>query len=199
MNDVSSVTTYRRKAVTWDALIEWRARARQEKKTVVWTNGVFDLLHVGHVRNLQAARSQGDVLVVGVNSDASVRQLKGSGRPLVPAAQRVEVLAALECVDYVVVFEELTPQAAIARLQPDVHCKGADYAPPNGKPIPEAPVVASYGGRIEFLPLIPGLSTSDLVRRIREEKGTAEKGAVPLSSKGLSRLPQKGEGRDGEG
>jgi bifunctional ADP-heptose synthase (sugar kinase/adenylyltransferase) len=85
----------------------------------------------------------------------------------VPAAQRVEVLAALECVDFVVIFEEATPVDAIARLQPDVHCKGADYAPPHGKPIPEAPIVASYGGRIEFLPLVPGLSTSDLVQRMR--------------------------------
>lgn len=168
MNDGSCLTTCGRKAVSWDALLQWRARARQEKKTVVWTNGCFDLLHVGHVRNLQAARGRGDVLVVGVNSDASVRRLKGPGRPLVPAAQRVEVLAALECVDYVVIFDELTPVAAIARLQPDVHCKGADYAPPNGKPIPEAPVVAAYGGRIEFLPLVPYLSTSDLVRRIHE-------------------------------
>jgi rfaE bifunctional protein nucleotidyltransferase chain/domain len=176
MNEVSSLTTFPRKAVSWNTLLERRARARQEKKTVVWTNGCFDLLHVGHVRNLQAARSLGDVLVVGVNSDASVRQLKGPGRPLVPAAQRVEVLAALECVDYVVVFEELTPIAAIARLQPDVHCKGADYAPPDGKPIPEAPVVASYGGRIEFLSLVPCLSTSDLVRRIREQEGEGHDG-----------------------
>ena len=173
MSDGSCVTTCRRKTVSWDTLLEWRARARQEKKTVVWTNGCFDLLHVGHVRNLQAARSRGDVLVVGVNSDASVRQLKGPGRPLVPAAQRVEVLAALECVDYVVVFEELTPVAAIARLQPDIHCKGADYAPPDGKPIPEAPVVAAYGGRIEFLPLVGSLSTSDLVRRIHEQEREA--------------------------
>src|SRR5205823_2099125 len=90
MNDRSySFCAYHRKAVSWDALLKWRAQARQEKKTVVWTNGCFDLLHVGHVRNLQAARSLGDVLVVGVNSDASVRQLKGAGRPLVPAAQRV--------------------------------------------------------------------------------------------------------------
>ncbi len=176
MSEGSGLTTYRRKAISWDALLAWRARARQEKTTVVWTNGCFDLLHVGHVRNLQAARSRGDVLVVGVNSDASVRQLKGAGRPLVPAAQRVEVLAALECVDYVVVFEELTPVAAIARLQPDVHCKGADYAPPNGKPIPEAPVVAAYGGRIEFLPLVPCLSTSDLVRRIHEQEREAGDG-----------------------
>jgi rfaE bifunctional protein nucleotidyltransferase chain/domain len=108
---------------------------------------------------------------VGVNSDTSVRRLKGPGRPLVPAVQRVEILTALECVDYVVVFEELTPEAALARLQPQVHCKGADYAPPNGKAIPEAPVVASYGGRIEFLPLVPGLSSSDLLRRLREQEG----------------------------
>ena len=164
----SALSTYHRKAVSWDALLKWRAQARQEKKTVVWTNGCFDLLHVGHVRNLQAARSHGDILVVGVNSDGSVRQLKGPGRPLVPAAQRVEVLAALQCVDFVVIFEETTPVDAIARLQPDVHCKGADYAPPHGKPIPEAPIVASYGGRIEFLPLVPGLSTSDLVQRMKD-------------------------------
>src|SRR5438552_237298 len=131
-----------RKAVTWDTLLEERARARHANKTVVWTNGCFDLLHVGHVRNLQAARSRGDILVVGVNSDASVRQLKGPGRPLIPAAQRVEILAALEYVDYVVIFDELTPEAALARLQPDVHCKGADYAPPHGKPNPETPLLA---------------------------------------------------------
>jgi rfaE bifunctional protein nucleotidyltransferase chain/domain len=171
MNDVPDSATYRRKVVSWDTLLEWRARARQEQKTVIWTNGCFDLLHVGHVRNLQTARSHGDALVVGVNSDACVRRLKGAGRPLVPAAQRVEILAALECIDYVIVFDELTPETVIARLQPDVHCKGADYAPPHGKPIPEAPLVASYGGRIEFLPLVPSLSTSDLVRRIREQAG----------------------------
>jgi rfaE bifunctional protein nucleotidyltransferase chain/domain len=176
MSDAFCLTTRRRKAVSWDALLEWRTRARQENKTVVWTNGCFDLLHVGHVRSLQAARSRGDALVVGVNSDASVRQLKGPGRPLVPAAQRVEVLAALECVDYVVQFEELTPVTAITRLQPDVHCKGADYAPPHGKPIPEAPFVAAYGGRIEFLPLVPSLSTSDLLRRVHEQESETRDG-----------------------
>ncbi len=160
----------RRKAVSWETLLEWRARARREKKTVVWTNGCFDLLHVGHVRNLQMARNRGDVLVVGVNSDASVRRLKGPGRPLVHEDQRVEVLAALECVDFVVLFDELTPEAALARLQPDIHCKGADYAPPHGKPIPEAAIVAAYGGRIEFLPLVPSLSTTELVRRIHEQE-----------------------------
>ena len=176
MNDVSNLTVSHRKAVSWDTLLSWRALARKEGKTVVWTNGCFDLLHAGHVRNLQAARGRGDVLVVGINSDASVRRLKGPGRPLVPSAQRMEVLAALECVDYVVVFDELTPEAALARLRPDVHCKGADYAPPYGKPIPEAPLVASYGGRIEFLPLVPDLSTSELIRRIREQQGGGRDG-----------------------
>jgi rfaE bifunctional protein nucleotidyltransferase chain/domain len=137
-------------------------------KQVVWTNGCFDLLHVGHVRNLQAARAQGDVLFVGVNSDASVRGLKGPGRPIVPALERAEILAALECVDHVLIFDEPTPEAVLARLKPDVHCKGADYAPPHGKPIPEAGVVEGYGGRIAFLPLLPAHSTSDLVRHIRE-------------------------------
>jgi rfaE bifunctional protein nucleotidyltransferase chain/domain len=159
------------KVADWVALLAWRQRCRAEGRTVVWTNGCFDLLHVGHVRSLQAARALGDALVVGVNSDESVRRLKGPRRPIVPAAERVEVLAALECVDRVVVFEELTPEAALARLQPDVHSKGADYAPPHGKPIPEARVVSAYGGRIEFLPLLPAVSTTDLVRRICELAG----------------------------
>jgi rfaE bifunctional protein nucleotidyltransferase chain/domain len=157
-----------RKVVDWPRLLNRRAKHRARGETMVWTNGCFDLLHAGHVHTLEAARAFGDVLVVGLNDDASVRALKGPGRPIIPAAERAALLAALECVDYVITFPELTPEAALARLQPDVHCKGADYAPPHGKPIPEAAVVASYGGRIEFLPLLPGLSTTDLVRRIRE-------------------------------
>jgi rfaE bifunctional protein nucleotidyltransferase chain/domain len=156
------------KIVTWDDLLPRRRQAHAEGKTVVWTNGCFDLLHVGHVRNLQAARRQGDLLVVGLNSDASVRNLKGPGRPIVPAEQRAEVLAALECVDFVVVFDEPTAEVALGRLRPEVYCKGADYAPPRGKPVPEAKVVESYGGRIVYLPLVPDRSTTDLVRRIRE-------------------------------
>jgi rfaE bifunctional protein nucleotidyltransferase chain/domain len=165
-----SEATYR-KVVDWPGLLAVRQRCRAEGRTVVWTNGCFDLLHLGHVRNLQAARSQGDVLVVGINSDASVRGLKGPDRPIIPAEERAEIIAALECVDYVIVFDEGTPEAALARLRPDVHCKGADYAPPHGKPIPEAAVVAAYGGRIAFLPLLPSLSTTDLVRRIRQLPG----------------------------
>ena len=160
-----------RKMVSWDMLLSLRERWRTEGKTVVWTSGCFDLLHVGHVRSLQAARSLGDVLVVGINSDGSVRQLKGPGRPVVPAPQRVEMLAALEAVDYVVVFDEATPETALSRLRPDVHCKGMEYAPPHGKPIPEAKVVESYGGRVEFLPMVPSTSTSELIRRIRAVHG----------------------------
>jgi rfaE bifunctional protein nucleotidyltransferase chain/domain len=153
------------KPIRWSPLLEWRERMRRERKIVVWTNGCFDLLHVGHVRSLQAARALGDALVVGVNDDGSVRRLKGPSRPIVPEAERAEMLAALACVDAVVLFGEDTPAAALARLRPDIHCKGADYTPPEGKPVPEAAVVAAYGGRVEFLPLVAGRSTSELARR----------------------------------
>ncbi len=161
----------RNKVVDWPELLAFRETLRQVGGVVVWTNGCFDILHVGHLHSLQAAHAFGDVLVVGVNSDASVRQLKGPGRPIVPAAERTELLAALECVDRVVLFDEATPAAALARLQPDVHCKGADYAGPTGKPIPEAEVVKGYGGRVEFLPLVADVSTTDIIRRIREGGG----------------------------
>jgi rfaE bifunctional protein nucleotidyltransferase chain/domain len=140
---------------------------RAASRAVVWTNGCFDLFHVGHARSLRAARALGDVLVVGVNSDASVRRLKGSSRPIMPAAERAELVAALACVDYAVVFDEDTPETCIRLLRPAVHCKGADYAPPHGKPLPEAPLVESYGGRVVFLPLGAGLSTTELLRRMR--------------------------------
>jgi rfaE bifunctional protein nucleotidyltransferase chain/domain len=121
---------------------------------VVWTNGCFDLLHPGHVSSLQAARALGDALVVGLNSDASVRGAKGPGRPVLTQDERASVLAALECVDYVVVFDEPTPAAVLARLRPDVRCKGADDAPPHGKPIPERAVVEGYGGRVALVGVV---------------------------------------------
>jgi rfaE bifunctional protein nucleotidyltransferase chain/domain len=156
------------KVIALDALLDLRGRWRAEGRTVVWTNGCFDILHVGHVRGLQEARGLGDVLVVGVNSDASVRRLKGPARPIVPEAERAEVLAALGCVDHVVIFGEDTPREILARLKPDVHCKGADYAPPSARPIPEADVVRAYGGRLAFLRFSPGVSTSDIVGRIAQ-------------------------------
>jgi rfaE bifunctional protein nucleotidyltransferase chain/domain len=160
-------------ATDWDTLLGVRERCRREGKTVVWTNGCFDLLHPGHVRNLQAARALGDLLVIGLNSDESVRALKGPTRPILPEVERAEMLAALACVDHVVIFAEATPEAALLRLKPDIHCKGAEYAPPHGKPVPEAELVRSYGGRIVYLPQVPGFSTTQLIRRIREAEGLA--------------------------
>jgi glycerol-3-phosphate cytidylyltransferase len=155
------------KLISWDVLMRERELARQQAKIVVWTNGCFDLLHVGHVRCVQTAKSLGDILVVGVNSDESVRQLKGVGRPITPLQARTEVLCALSCVDYVVVFDELTPELALERLKPEIHCKGEDYAPPRGREVPEERLVRKYGGRIEFVPLVPSLSTSQLIRTIQ--------------------------------
>jgi D-beta-D-heptose 7-phosphate kinase/D-beta-D-heptose 1-phosphate adenosyltransferase len=156
------------KVIDLETLVAMRPRWRARGQRVVWTNGCFDLLHVGHVRNLQEARGLGDVLVVGVNSDASVRRLKGIGRPIVSQAERAELLAALGCVDHVVIFGEDTPTEVLGRLLPDVHCKGADYAPPSTRPIPEAPVVEAGGGRIAFLKFWSGLSTTDLVNRVAQ-------------------------------
>ena len=155
------------KLINLDDLLALREQWRREGQTVVWTNGCFDILHAGHVRSLAAAKALGDVLIVGINDDRSVRELKGPDRPLVPVEDRADLLAALEPVDYVVVFDGPTPEPALARLRPDVHCKGGDYAPPNGRPVPEAELVVAYGGRVEFLPFLPGHSTSDLIDRIR--------------------------------
>ena len=155
------------KVVTLEELAVERERWGREGKVVVWTNGCFDLFHVGHLRSLQAARRLGDVLVVGLNDDASVRQLKGENRPLIPAAERAALVGALEAVTRVVLIEQATPENALGVLRPEVHCKGADYAPPHGKPMPERSIVESYGGRIEFLPWVDDASTSSLIERVR--------------------------------
>jgi phosphoheptose isomerase len=155
------------KELSRDELAFLRARTKAESSVVVWTNGVFDVLHAGHLAQLRAARAYGDVLVVGVNTDDTVRAAKGEGRPVFPVTERVDMLAALEVVDHVHVFGEPTPEAAIAALEPDVHCKGEDYAPPNGKPIPERALVESYGGRIVFVPLVADRSTTKTLERLR--------------------------------
>jgi rfaE bifunctional protein nucleotidyltransferase chain/domain len=160
------------KIVTLEHAVHLLDDARTEQQTIVLTNGVFDLLHVGHVRYLQEARSLGDLLVVGVNDDASVWRLKGPQRPLVPGAERAIVLAALECVDLVVPFFDDTAETLVARLRPDIYVKGGDYDPGamRGQPgyLPEAPIVASYGGQVRILAFLPGHSTSELVRTIVE-------------------------------
>jgi len=141
---------------------------RAEGKRVVFTNGVFDILHVGHVRYLQAARALGDALLVGVNSDASVRRLnKGPERPLNAEDERAEVLDALACVDSVSIFGEDTPHALIEAVRPNIHAKGGDYATPDA--LPEAELVRSLGGEVVILALVPGRSTTSLLRRIKEE------------------------------
>ncbi|HEX9187814.1 MAG TPA: D-glycero-beta-D-manno-heptose 1-phosphate adenylyltransferase [Vicinamibacteria bacterium] len=138
----------------------WRAAGRK----VVLTNGCFDLLHAGHVALLEAARREGDVLVVALNSDASVRGLKGEGRPVVPEGERAEVLLALEAVDRVVLYDEPSPIEVVRALLPDVLVKGADWA---ADAIVGAAEVAAAGGRVVRVPLVPGRSTSALVDRIR--------------------------------
>lgn len=141
-------------------------------KTIVLTNGCFDILHIGHVRYLQDARALGDLLVVGVNSDDSVRRLKGPDRPVVPEFERVEILSALECVDYVTIFTEETPIELIIALRPDIHVKGGDYRPED---MPEAETVLSVGGRIEIVPYTrtdtEGRSTTNLIGKIVKSHG----------------------------
>ena len=158
--------------------VRLRKRLARLGKRVVFTNGVFDLLHVGHIRYLQQARGLGDVLMVGLNSDASVQNLKGPDRPWVAGLERAEVLCALECVDYVVLFDQTTASELVAALKPDVYAKGGDYAQVESgsvtgsrqtKPesVPEAAVVESYGGRVILLAFTPGHSSSMLAARIR--------------------------------
>jgi rfaE bifunctional protein nucleotidyltransferase chain/domain len=158
----------RSKILTRDGLRIWRQFERQRGHRVVWTNGCFDLLHAGHVTSLEAAKELGDRLIVGVNSDDSVRGNKGSDRPIIPEADRARLIAALACVDAVCIFDDATPTAILAEIQPDVHCKGDDYAPGRGKPIPEADTVTGYGGTIAFLPFVPGLSTTAIVDKLRK-------------------------------
>lgn len=138
---------------------------KQQGKRVVTTNGCFDILHVGHVRYLKEAKTFGDVLVIGVNSDSSVRRLKGNMRPLVPQADRAELLASLGCVDFVSIFDEDTPIEFIKSVRPDVHVKGGDYTP---EVLAETPVVEKLGGRLQIIELVPDKSTSRLVERIRQ-------------------------------
>ena len=149
-----------------NSLLRWRERLRSEGKCVVWTNGCFDLLHPGHVQSLQDARNLGDALIVGLNSDASVQANKGPLRPILSQTDRATMLAALTCVDAVTIFDELSPANILDYLRPDIHCKGIEYAPPHGRPVPERAIVEGYGGRIAYLPLVPGISTTELMQRI---------------------------------
>lgn len=150
-----------RRVLTWDDAARWRG---EQRGRVVFTNGVFDLIHPGHVDILLGARRQGDSLVVGLNSDASVRRLKGPERPVRTAAERAYVLAALAMVDAVVVFEQDTPLDLIVRLRPDVVVKGGDYTEDT---IVGAREVRGWGGDVVVIPLTPGQSTTSIIERLR--------------------------------
>lgn len=150
---------------TREALVRIAASARQAGKSVVFTNGCFDLLHVGHVKYLQQARQLGDLLILGLNSDVSVRRLKGEKRPLIGEVERAHILAALSCVDFVTVFPEDTPLDLIAALRPDILVKGGDYTPEG---VVGRQLVAEYGGRVEIIRFVEGRSTTSLINQILE-------------------------------
>ena len=143
-----------------------RERLRNEGRRLVFTNGYFDLLHAGHVRYLTQARAQGDALLVAVNADAVARRQKDPRRPIQPEAARAEVVAALACVDYALLFEADTAQALVAELQPEVYVKGGDYTPDGDHAPPEAPVVRGYGGSVVILPFQDGHSTTGIIATI---------------------------------
>ncbi|MBM0260621.1 D-glycero-beta-D-manno-heptose 1-phosphate adenylyltransferase, partial [Micromonospora sp. 4G55] len=153
------------------------ARVRADGGTVVATGGCFDILHAGHVATLQAARRLGDCLVVCLNSDRSVRALKGPDRPVNPEADRARLLAALDCVDAVVVFDQPTPATALARLRPDVWVKGGDYAGDGAPELPEAELVRGWGGRVVTVPYLAGRSTTATISAARSRGARLVRGA----------------------
>ena len=152
------------KIVSIDELQKERARLREEGKRLVFTNGCFDILHVGHVRYLQRARELGDALLVAINSDRSVRELKGAGRPVMNEMERAELIAALGAVDYVTIFDDISPRSLIAEVLPDILVKGGDY---NLDEIHGREEVERAGGRVLSLPFIEGASTSGIIERVR--------------------------------
>ncbi|HLI08695.1 MAG TPA: adenylyltransferase/cytidyltransferase family protein [Ktedonobacteraceae bacterium] len=157
-----------------EQLAEVVRKRQQRGERGVFTNGCFDLLHLGHVRYLQEARALGDFLILGLNGDSGVRRLKGPGRPLVPQQERAEILAALEAIDYVTIFDEPTAEPLVAYLQPSIYVKGGDYASKGGATVepdtgrlPEAKVVREYGGTVRLIPYLPGHSTTELIAAIQ--------------------------------
>lgn len=153
------------RVLSWEEARAWRANLRAAGKRLVFTNGHFDLLHVGHLDYLEEARALGDALCVGLNSDASTRALKGPSRPFIPQEERARLLAALACVDAVVIFDSPTAEELVAALEPDIYAKGGDWNLTSRVP-PEARVAQSLGAEVRFLPYMPEHSTTALVERI---------------------------------
>jgi D-glycero-beta-D-manno-heptose 1-phosphate adenylyltransferase len=158
----------RSKLKTWKGLVAVVEKLRGRGKKIVLANGCFDLLHVGHARYLAGARSMGDVLIVAVNGDRSVRRLKGKGRPLMPAPARAELVAGFESADYVIIFPESNVERLLRAIRPDVHVKGGDYTI---ETVPERKVVKSYGGRVAIAGGSKVRSTRDIIRRVRRLQG----------------------------
>jgi D-glycero-beta-D-manno-heptose 1-phosphate adenylyltransferase len=163
ISETSVMPTIMSKLKTLAELSQIAEEARRAGKVVVFANGCFDLLHVGHVRYLQAARRQGDVLIVALNADRSVRKLKGEGRPFMPGSERAEILAALEAVDHLLLFEDDTVDRLLLEIRPDVHCKGTDYTE---ETVPERETVRSYGGRVAIVGDPKERSTREYLKRM---------------------------------
>lgn len=153
----------RQKIITLEEAVTLTKAAKCQGKKVVLANGCFDLLHVGHIRYLLGAKEEGDILLVAINGDEAVRLLKGSNRPLMPAGERTEIVAAIECVDYVLIFEQTRVDLILATLQPDVHAKGTDYT---AETVPERETVRSYGGRVAIVGDPKDHSTSEFLAKI---------------------------------
>lgn len=172
---ISDILNTQHKIYTHEALAHEVQQRQQAGEQAVFTNGCFDLLHLGHVRYLQDARALGDFLILGLNSDESTHLLKGAGRPLVPERERAEILAALSCVDYVTIFTERTAERIVSELQPAIYVKGGDYAntqqntpmTPDSSRLPEASVVQAYGGIVRLIPYLPHHSTTELITKIK--------------------------------
>jgi len=156
------------KALTLEEAILRFGREKRNGRKIVFTNGCFDLLHPGHIRGFELARQMGEALIVGLNSDSGVRQLKGPARPVIPEQERAEILCALESIDAVVIFDELTPREVISRLLPDLLVKGGDWP---GDQIVGREEVEAAGGRVVSIPLVPGYSTTTILKEIRESSG----------------------------
>src|SRR3989338_3215825 len=168
------------KIKTQKEIIQICRRFKKRKKTVVTYNGSFDVLHLGHIKSLEEAKSQGDVLIVPLNSDKSVKNYKGPNHPIVSEKERAQTLAALSCVDYVVIFDEINPKEILNKIKPNIHCHGSDW----GIDCVEKETVESNGGKIYILKIVPGLSTTGLVKKILNIYAKPEVRAIFLDRDG---------------
>ena len=155
------------KIINLTELAELVSVLKKKGKKIVWTNGCFDILHAGHIQLLEQAKSFGDILIVGLNTDDSIKRLKGPERPITPENERVQVISALSPVDYIVLFEEDTPCNVISILMPDIHVKGGDYDSSDYEKMPEAKIIKEYGGEVKIIPLVEGHSTTNIIKKIK--------------------------------